>query len=884
MRSLPPLALALAIASSLVAQDVATVEPGGVATIVVVARAPGPGDTVTYTFHTAPGIRLFAPATGTETGEEGTVLIPFTLGVPADAHAGTVHAGSVDLTWGSGPRETRAVAVEVRPRRGAELMLGSESVAATPGGMVRIDFELHNGGNAPDTFRLDVGSPAAWSAVFNPALVVAAGAGATGSVRLVVSPTARRGEEHVVRLTVTGQGVRIARSARVVVVGDETRIGSLAMVPGSIFLGSSTGPGGTVPSVGLAAAGEIRPGTRATVAVRHVDGVAPAPAFRRDLAGPRLLLALDGPASSVRAGDVFAAPDLILGPMIQGRGLDGAIARGALTAHGFIARPWSDVGLPDRGHMARAALVFNTAAGQFGLAAGTSNRTGQLGIHSQSGATATYRVRSGGHDLQADLGVLRVGDDSVAVTGPAARLDYTLDLRRLGLSAMLRTVPATTARTTSYGDEARVAASVDVGRGITATGWAFASEAPPVGTGRRSASKGAAGGLRVRLPGRISARILGSYRETRIRAGTADGSGSAGNRSIRSVRSGLDIPVGPFTVEGQIESGTLSGPVQRPHRNGRLGVRWVSGNQWAWVGVSRQDYGGGPLTSLDLNGAVRISTAELQGGFQARTGQTDPLHILSAWSAVTVPVTQTTALVAGVEQWNATGGGSARISLGVSRSLGVPLPFPRIPVIQGIVFEDLNGNGIRDPGEPALPRVPISMGLLRTETGPDGVFRFYDTAQGDLFVDGAGLPEGMLSATPPLPSSAASGRAIQIPVIRTGSLELTIFFDRDGDGRFQDQDQPAAGAVAVLTGSQGNMWETVADRHGTVRFRALPPGEYVLHVYRPGADPGRLRPHVRELVVAPGSATREMIPLPHRHLEIRVRVEADPVALTPDDR
>ncbi|HEY4133278.1 MAG TPA: metallophosphoesterase [Gemmatimonadaceae bacterium] len=59
--------------------------------------------------------------------------------------------------------------------------------------------------------------------------------------------------------------------------------------------------------------------------------------------------------------------------------------------------------------------------------------------------------------------------------------------------------------------------------------------------------------------------------------------------------------------------------------------------------------------------------------------------------------------------------------------------------LTGIVFLDLNGNGIRDAGEPALPNVVVSNQDTVVTTGSDGAFRMNSAGTGVVFVS---VPDG----------------------------------------------------------------------------------------------------------------------------------------------
>src|ERR1700693_4527214 len=60
-------------------------------------------------------------------------------------------------------------------------------------------------------------------------------------------------------------------------------------------------------------------------------------------------------------------------------------------------------------------------------------------------------------------------------------------------------------------------------------------------------------------------------------------------------------------------------------------------------------------------------------------------------------------------------------------------------VVTGTVFLDLNGNGVRDPGEPPVPNVAISNQDTVVTTDALGAFRMNSTGTGVVFVS---VPDG----------------------------------------------------------------------------------------------------------------------------------------------
>lgn len=875
--------LALALSSTLAAQELPLVDAGGVTTVVV-STDPA-ADSVHYRLTPAEGVRMFAPPEGSApAGGESPVRLPFTFGLPANAPAGRFVLGTVRLGWSGDQQETRELAVDVRTRWSADLQVDTDPRTAPAGAETELSYGIENHGNAPDTFRITLTAPSGWSVAARPSeMVVQAGEQATGVVRVRVPAEARRGDEHQVRVTMEGTDVRETERARIIVVGEESLVGDLATIPGSIFVGSSVGRGGTAPEVALTARGEVRPGTRVSLAVRHVDAMTPAPAFRNALSGPRFQLSIDAPAWNARAGDVYSSSDLVTGVVTQGRGLEGSYTSGGLQTDVFLARPWSATQVGEEGHILRAASRYTTEYGTFGLQAASVTRTQDaLGGYAHAGAALSYAYRAAGHNLNAEAGMVRVSDDTATTTGPAAELRYSFHGGRLSLATRLRKVPAATPRTASQGDEAFLSGSVELTDLVAITASAYRTAAPLVSGGPHATSEGGAAGLRLYLPGGINGRLSANYRANELVASGVPTS------TTRSIRVGADIPVAGVILESDAEIGTSFRSAERAFRQARVGARWSSRNQWAWLGISHYDHGtGSPVTSLDLSGALRFHGAEIQAGLNTRLDDSDRLRTTTLWSGVTAPVNQETQLTAGMEFRGAATGSPWRLSLGASRSFGLPLPLKRAPVVQGVVFEDMDGDGLRGAGEPVLSGLDVTLGAMRATTDEEGAFRFYENVSGELRLDRSGLPLGLtVPAGIDLPNRGRTG----IPVIRTASVELRLFLDRNGNERLEQLEDFAAGALVALEHEDGVTRDAVADGGGRVRFDGLPAGSYTVTI-----DPPRgrnSRPVELEIVLHPGAAEQRTVAIPLRSMEIRMQNGApldlsaagagEPVKATPE--
>lgn len=853
--------LALALGTPLAAQEPPVVDPGGVATIVV-RLDDSPGDTVRYVVRPAEGVRPLSSTEGTAVADrDGRVHLPFTFGIPSGAGSGVLPVGRLLILGRDGATEERELAVRIAATREAGLWISVDRATTSPGEMLEFGYRLHNRGNAADTFRIGVATPGSWSGRVHPERVILVpGDTAMGVVQLTPPHDAPRGRQQLVKVTLDGTGLRRTASATVTVVTEESWLGDLAQIPGYVFLGASSSDPG-LPGVGIRAAGDIAGGTRVSVALRHSEA-GPAPtAFRAPLSGPQARLTIEATDWGVRAGEIFVPGNVFTGPTQAGRGIDVSAARGTLSGRVRIAAPGSFGSLREEGHLLETAAAVERPYGRIGLQlSSVERRSSFLEDYGLVGGGVTYSLHHGAHGVTAEAGLLRVSTDSVSRTGFAGHADYRHSWEGGTLSARLRMTPGTTARTASQGREAFLSGTVDIRPGVAATGWGFVSSAPRITDDPYSVSQGAAAGLRLQLPRDATAQLLGQLRRSE-RVG-----GAAPSVLRRSILTSLDMPLGPVRLESSADLGAVTSQETRPYRNLRAGVRWSRQRQWGWLGISHYDSGlGYQLTALDLAGALEIRAAELQAGVNIDLGSPRPGEALSLWSVVSYPVAAAYEVSAGIdyrgrslEPWG--------LSLGVRRRIALPLPIRRSPVLHGVVYEDLDGDRVRDPDEPVLPDVEVWMGALRATTDEDGRFRFHDDGRGALRLSPAALPLGLVvPADIVLPSSGS----VDIPVIRTAAIELLIFLDRDLDGVHDDAESFARGAVVSVTDADGRARDATTDARGRVRLGNLPPGTYTIRVY-PQPNVALEPPFEITIVLGPGAEVARTLAVPLRRREIRM--------------
>ncbi|ADV62378.1 Cna B domain protein [Isosphaera pallida ATCC 43644] len=187
--------------------------------------------------------------------------------------------------------------------------------------------------------------------------------------------------------------------------------------------------------------------------------------------------------------------------------------------------------------------------------------------------------------------------------------------------------------------------------------------------------------------------------------------------------------------------------------------------------------------------------------------------------------------------------------------------------LTGRVFQDLNGNGVRDLGEPGVAGVLVTLSgidqdnqpvLLSTVTDSDGFYRFENLRQGVYRVT-ATIPEGFIATTAVVGDSGgrldpadpgvsiigiplaggAAGAGYDFALSRPmGSLSGFVYVDHNRDGVRQPRELGLPGVRLILEGtdSVGNRVErsTLTLQNGLYRFENLPAGSYRITQVQPG--------------------------------------------------
>ena len=190
------------------------------------------------------------------------------------------------------------------------------------------------------------------------------------------------------------------------------------------------------------------------------------------------------------------------------------------------------------------------------------------------------------------------------------------------------------------------------------------------------------------------------------------------------------------------------------------------------------------------------------------------------------------------------------------------LPRPH-GTISGVVFQDLNQNGRRDPGEAGQSGIGIVFdGRQVGLSGADGKFILTGVTPGVHQVTVDCDDTGLKSASAPVSVSVTAGGdfVADMPVIRLTSLTGRAFIDLNEDCQMNDGDQVLAELPVVLTRPDGSQAKTLTARDGSFLFSDLVPGVYRLYALQDGKSEEIKMPEEISVTIAQeGLVVRDLV-------------------------
>ena len=164
--------------------------------------------------------------------------------------------------------------------------------------------------------------------------------------------------------------------------------------------------------------------------------------------------------------------------------------------------------------------------------------------------------------------------------------------------------------------------------------------------------------------------------------------------------------------------------------------------------------------------------------------------------------------------------------------------------IGNLVFQDTNGNGVQDAGEPGISGITVILRdpngnvIATTTTDANGNYQFVNVPPGINYTVTLVPPTGFAPTTPSLvtvnPPIGGAGVANFGLQPAPGAIGDTVFNDANGNGVQDPGEVGFGGVVVTLRDAAGTVIATaVTDANGNYRFNNLPAGTYTVTLTPP---------------------------------------------------
>ncbi|OWK40435.1 hypothetical protein FRUB_05354 [Fimbriiglobus ruber] len=279
------------------------------------------------------------------------------------------------------------------------------------------------------------------------------------------------------------------------------------------------------------------------------------------------------------------------------------------------------------------------------------------------------------------------------------------------------------------------------------------------------------------------------------------------NVPVATTTSGIDVPV--------FVRGTVSG------------IDYIDSNG---DGIQESGEVGNPGVVVQLldatTGIVYASTTTAADGSYTFTG-VGVLPSSDPWTVRQIPTN-------GVVQTNPAGSLNFTLTSG-QQITGKNIGVFTLGSISGTVFEDLNGSGVLDPGEPPLAGWTVNLTntgtgvVTTTTTAADGTYTFSGLSFGTYQVSEVLMPGYVATDPNPPPVSTQSGTTVagtNFGNFRPATISGTIYVDTNGDGvQEANETTPVAGATVALIDPRSGavVASTTSAADGSYSFAGLVP-------------------------------------------------------------
>ncbi|HSQ32205.1 MAG TPA: hypothetical protein VLN49_20255 [Gemmatimonadaceae bacterium] len=816
---------------------------------------------------------------GTVGARAASRSVVVTIGVPATALGGLARAGFVRFTAdGRAPirvpldfQVTGTSRIEITPQ---QRLRGGRR-----GDRIELSFTISNRGNVRDTLDLTVDAPASWrSQLTGPPRVVLLPGETTERTIVVNIPTISDLGEFGVGLVATTHGGVQARGITAVGVGDGLRPGLVGGPTLTLGAASAYSAGGTTRSVESAAI-EGRLSDELSVSGRFSAPVPLDPVTGRALSmlgysSQSNYLSLASPRWGATVGTTGVSLSDLAGQSVFGRGGSLRLTSDRGQVRLLSASPF--VGGGGGFGWSRSSLVAASGSAQVG-----ANVLTAFLVHLRDSAYTVRVLDAAGAGIEA-----RPWSDGV-ISGEVAARSYR-NGSGLGAAGAVQSAvaggeldlrithaPGGTAAFAPASDAITIAADRAFGRlHMDASFWSSSDERPADGS---FTSTGWA--LAPSFPLLPSLSITSYLQGSTFTASGEDGRFASTQRDLGArgvlLRSGFELSadsrisavsraVNASVTDVRDESRRVTNRLRLDHVGAR-GEFGVGGSvETSVAGATSMQ----PQTTVDAH----VDRLQIVPWFPHFTmsGTTQRFQVGNATLTTTrleanLDVQRSTRIVAGVER------GTARDAAGLLRTVltlkverAASLPGLGRRAMSGVVFQDRNGNGVRDAGEPGAAGIVVRRGSESAVTDADGVFRVDGTATGRSEIDPRSLPAGWLQSPR---SIAGAANDLALGVIPVAALDIDVVLAAGNESAIRSV--RIGTATLTLRDSSGRAWIARSNAASHATFDAVPVGSYRLAAELEGSSEPLLVDAIPPLELT-GASGRQRVTVTVRTRPLRI--------------
>jgi hypothetical protein len=843
-----------------------------------VVRVPAPAGSVALSVTTSRGFRLVGDTARTVSGRE--VLL--SLMVPGGATAGRNRAATVRFRTADGATRDVAIDMVVPRRRGLAFAIDHRQLAVLRGDRFEFAFGVTNTGNAPDTVQLRLALPPGWRGDESQgSLVLAAGASAQRSTRLTLLGSSATGATFVRLLALAGHDTLGTATATVQVGDPEARAaGAGPTLKLTSAAAGSTSGGAVGNSI------EVEGPLDDHVRINASASLSPNAGGQPGLLGlsrlmvaervPRLMLSSD--AWRLQLGTAGVSLSDLAGTMVGGTGASFERTSGTWRGASILARP---------GYSSQGELFAGNVATMFGPGRSLSLTVSHIADATEAGnrldAIAGDMVYPTGQGMTFSGGIAerRYRDGS--------GLGWQTDIRRdaAGGSVELRaaTAPGGSAAFARALHELNASASQMIGQrvSIAAAGWRTSDSS----MSWRSLD---VSGWSLRPSVRLGhATNIGV--EARQSSFSADGTTGRMSNDEFAVSANADVRAGPVYATGNLTTASTSRDAavssveldtrgNRAMAQGTLGIVGVFGRaELTATGdrspgdlglAARQLVYGANLSDVRLVPWSRRLTGRVAARRYDWFGDQPSVYAMETAIDANLPHALRVSLEADHDPFILSAAGAGKWMLGLRVETGLSLPRLGRHGDAGVVYRDLNGNGVQDRSEPGVGGVLVRRGAETTITHADGSFEFATASADPIAIDTRSLPAGLV---PPPVSAQSHTRRIGLISV----AEVQVRFSLPGGDADRVSSSDLLRVSLVARDADGKAWLARVTAPDVRVFDALPPGRYTFDVDAShSAEPLHADPSPTLQIVDGASPPAPTITLHARSLKIKLMSKETP--------